>query len=205
VFIMNSRGLVVLTVVFGLLFCGCGMTSRGAPADFGRDFEVSASEREQAVGLAQGTGDFRTLRAGQPIYLVDVDTFRDKEAEVERGDAARQVLVTHYAAGTDTAILTRVNLETDRVVAVETVPHLPVRLSREEFDIARRMALEDPRVQAALRGREVEVEAQLSRTSDEKDPQYRHRVVHLLFKTPDGYLDSPTVIVDLTASLIVVE
>lgn len=202
-FIMNSC--VILAMLSGLLLSGCETTSRIASDEVGPNFEVSPSEREQAISLATGTGDFRTLSAEQPMYLVGVEFFRDKETEVERGDAGRQMLVTHYAAGTDTAILTRVNLETDEVVAVDTVPHLPVRLSREEFDIARRMALEDPRVQTALRGRDVEVEAQLSRSSAEKDPQYRHRVVHLLFKTPDGYLDSPTVIVDLTANEVMVE
>jgi hypothetical protein len=202
-FIMNSR--VIPAMLSVLILSGCETTSRIAADEVGPNFEVSPSEREQAIGLAMGTGNFRTLSAEQPMYLVGVELFRDKETEVERGDAGRQMLVTHYAAGTDTAILTRVNLETDEVVAVDTVPHLPVRLSREEFDIARRMALEDPRVQTALRGRDVEVEAQLSRSSDEKDPQYRHRVVHLLFKTPDGYLDSPTVIVDLTANEVMVE
>jgi Cu2+-containing amine oxidase len=202
---MNSRDLLILAMAFGLLLCACGATSRVASDEAGRDFEVTASERQQAVDLAQGTDDFRYLTAAQPVYFVDVEVLRDKEAEVERGDAARQILVTHYAAGTDAAILSRVNLESRRVVAVETVPHLPVRLSQEEFEMARRLALEDPRVQAALEGRDVEVEAQLSRTADEKDPQYRHRVVHFLFKTPDGYLDSPTVIVDLTAGLVVVE
>jgi hypothetical protein len=202
-FIMNSR--VIPAMLSVLILSGCETTSRIAADEVGPNFEVSPSEREQAISLAMGTGNFRTLSAEQPMYLVGVELFRDKETEIERGDTGRQMLVTHYAAGTDTAILTRVNLDTDEVVAVDTVPHLPVRLSREEFDIARRMALEDPRVQTALRGRDVEVEAQLSRSSDEKDPQYRHRVVHLLFKTPDGYLDSPTVIVDLTANEVMVE
>ena len=67
------------------------------------------------------------------------------------------------------------------------------------------MALEHPRVEAALRGLEVEVEAQVSRTFAEDDPQFGHRVIHLLFKTPTGYLESPAVIVDLTAGEITAE
>ena len=153
-----------------------------------------------AVGLVAKHETFQELTADARIYLVDVEVFRDKGAET-----GRQVLVTHYRTEGDLAILSRVDLRAGNVVGVESVAHLPVRLSNEEYKIARRMALEHPTVEAALRGLEVEVEAQVSRTFAEDDPQFGHRVVHLLFKTPKGYLESPAVIVDLTAGEITVE
>lgn len=202
---MNDRGLLVLPIVCLALLSGCETTSSMRLAEKSMLFEISKSEREQAISLVQDSGDFQKLAAEQQIYLVDVEVFRDKDAELERGEASRQVLVTHYAAAEDLAILSRVDLESNFVIDVEIVPNLPVRLSQEEYEIAVRLALDDPRVQAALRGIEVEIEAQLSRTSDERDPQFRHRVVHFLFKTPSGYLESPIVIVDLTAREVIVE
>jgi Cu2+-containing amine oxidase len=202
---MNGRCLVVLSLIVSLVAGACVTAARTPSAEAAADFTVSADEREQAVGLAEGTRDFKSLTVEQPVYLIDVDVFRDKEVEEAGDEGSRQILVTHYAAGTDAAVLTRVDLAENRVVDVETVPHLPVRLSQEEFEMAKRLALEDPRVAAALRGQDVEVEAQLSRTADENDPQYRHRVVHFLFKTPNGYLDEPIVYVDLTARQVVVE
>ena len=201
---MDVRGLFVLPTVCLTLLCGCETTSSTRAADGNMSFEFSESERETAISLSQDSGDYRSLAAEQQIYLIDVEVFRDKDTEIE-GDGGRKFLVTHYAAAQDLAILSIVDLESGQLVNVEIVPNLPVRLSQEEYEIAKRLALEEPKVQAALRGIEVEIEAQLSRTADEEDPQFGHRIIHFLFKTPDGYLDSPTVIVDLTAGEVIVE
>jgi hypothetical protein len=199
---MNVRGLFVLPIVGLTLLCGCELMSNTRAADGNMSFEISESERETAISLSQDSNDYRALAAEQQIYFIDVEVFRDKDREAEGG---RQFLVTHYAAAQDLAILSVVDFESGRLVNVETVPNLPVRLSQEEYEIAKRMALEEPKVQAALRGIEVEIEAQLSRTADEEDPQFGHRVVHFLFKTPTGYLASPNVIVDVTAGEVFVE
>jgi len=202
---MNLRGLFIFSTVCLILLCGCETTSSPRTADSSMSFEVTGNEREKAISLARDGGDFRLLTAKQQIYLIDVEVFHDKSVEAEGNDAGRQFLVTHYAAAQDLAILSVVDLELNRLINMETVPNLPVRLSQEEYEIAKRLALEEPKVQAALRDIEVEIEAQLSRTADKEDPQFGHRVIHFPFKTPDCYLESPTVIVDLTDREVMVE
>jgi hypothetical protein len=201
---MNTRYSVVVHVIFALVAGACS-TVPSPSAGPAPDFVVSADEREHAVSLAETTRNYKSLAVEPPIYLVDADVFFAKGVNEVGDPGARQILVTHYAAGADAALLTRVDPAENRVVEVEVVPHLPVRLSQEEFEIAKRLALENPRVASALRGQDVEIEAQLSRTADKDDPQYRHRVVHFLFKTPQGYLEEPIVYVDLTAKRVVVE
>ena len=201
---MGVRGLFLFPTICLILLCGCETTAVTRAANSKMPFEVSERERETAISLSQGGSDFRRLAAEQAIYLIDVEVLRDKDAEND-SDAGRQFLVSHYAAAQNLAILSIVDLESDRLVNVETVRNLPVRLSSEEFEIAKRLALKEPKVAAALNGIEVEIEAQLSRTVDKEDPQFGHRVVHLLFKTPDGYLDSPTVVVDVTTREVIVE
>lgn len=193
-----------------MIWTGCAMLGGSslllAQTDARMPFEVSSSERELAVSLADQGRDLQSFSEDQPVYLIEVEVLRDKVAEPGRDtEGVRQLLVTHYAADEDVAILTRVDPETEAVISVELVPHLPVRLSQEEFDIAKQLALTNPEVQSSLNGLEYEIELQLSRTFDKKDPQYGHRVVHLLFKTPRGYLDDLVVFVDITAKEVTVE
>lgn len=164
--------------------------------------DLTEAQRAAAVRLAESGPDFQALAAPQPAHVVDVELIRLKDPETGDESATRQVLVTHYVPATDVAVLTLVDLSAERVVSTEAIKSLAVPLSEAEFNRARQMALEDPQISRVLDGREVEVEAQLSRTSDAEDPQYGHRVVHLLFKTPSGYLDSLTVEVDLTTNIV---
>lgn len=200
---MNIRHLLCSTMVL-LLLSGCETTPRSPDATAQMPFDVSAAEQDTAVSVSQDGNDYQLLAAESPVYLVDFEVFRDKSDDRE-GTGSRQVLVRHYAAAADVAIISVVDIESRRLVSVETVPNLPVPLSREEFDIAQRLAMADPRVASALEGIDVEWEAQLERVVDEQDPQFGHRILHFLFKTPDGYLTRPIVVVDVTAGEVIVE
>ena len=51
----------------------------------------------------------------------------------------------------------------------------------------------------------MEVEAQLTGTTDQTDPLFGHRVVNLLFRTEEGYLEIRSVTVDLTTQTVTVD
>lgn len=176
---------------------GCQIFDRGSPDQM--PFVVTAQERALAVELLGNEDSFRVMMDVGPAYLVDIEVLRDKN-----GTGDREFLVTHYRTQGDVAILSRINLSRSTVTSVEAVPHLPVPLSKEEFETARRMALADPVVKEFIAGHTVQVEAQVSRTFDEGDPTFGHRIVNLLFKTPQGYLEIPLVTVDLTAKAVMV-
>ena len=189
-----SRGLTLAV----LTFCAaCGSVRGGAS---GMPFVVTEAEQARALELLAGQASFRSFTAEGPTYLVDTQVLNDKDAE---GD--RELLVTHYRTEGDLAIVSRVNLSRSEVVSIEPRAHLPVPLSREEFEIARQLALANPHVQRLIGGREVVVQSQLSRTFDTDDPLYGHRLVHILLLAPEGYLEVRTIRVDLTTREVTVE
>lgn len=175
-----------------------------APPDV-MPFEVTADEQEQALALVAASRDYAMLSAEQPLYLVSTEVLRDKGRDAGDEDDSRHILVTHYAPAGDVALLSVVDVQGRALISSEAIPHLPVRLSQAEYEIARELALQHPTVQRALDGRPVEVEVQLTRTGDRDDPLFGHRVVYVLLKTADGYLEDPVVYVDITAREVLID
>jgi hypothetical protein len=131
-------------------------------------------------------------------YLTKMELLTDK------GSEARNALVQHYRYKDDTTILTTVDLATKAVVRTEQVPHLSTPLSQEELNEAIRLASADPAVAGLLKPHAnpaPQVEALVSRASTKDDPEYGHRVVHLLYRGGRGYLYARAV-VDLTTSKV---
>ena len=185
-----------------VLCTSCTSPSIQSPEAAAQYYVVTEEELGRALELLQRAEGFIAAAADERTYFVDVEVLRSKDAS---SALERELLVTHYRTKGDIAILGRVNLTRDTVVGIETVPHLPVRLSQEEFELARRLALADPQLQALLAGRQVQVEAQVTRTTAEADPLFGHRVVNLLFRTAEGYLEFRSVTVDLTTETVTVD
>jgi len=175
---------VALVAVLGCVACA---NTRQVGASW--PFVVTDAERARALELIQTQDTFRSLSAEGRTYLVDTQVLRDKANEGER-----ELLVTHYRTEGDMAILSRVNLTRGAVVSVDARPHLAVPLSAAEFERARDLALANERVQKLIGRREVVVESQLSRTLDTEDPLYGHRLVNILLRTPDGYIEARTML-----------
>lgn len=193
---MSSNRTMAAALLVAVASAACASTSDGGALPF----EVTDEERGRALDLLREQDAFRSLDAGGVTYLVDIQVLRDKEREGER-----ELLIAHYRTKDDLAILSRVNLTRDEVVSVESRPHMALPLSPEEFELARELALADDRVRRLVRGRDVVVESQLSRTSDPDDPLFGHRLVNILLHGPEGYLEVRTLLVDLTTGQVTVE
>jgi Cu2+-containing amine oxidase len=149
----------------------------------------------------------KKLFTDKKIYLTEARVTRDTAAEM-KGVFERGAVLTYYRYDGDLAVEVFINLTRKEVLSVQPQPKLVPPLSREEFDLAREMALNNPQIQAAL-GRDRDrlvVEPITSRTESPKDPLFRHRYVYLMFRVGPKYvlLDS-TVLVDLTTEKVIIE
>lgn len=199
-----ARARIGILAVAGLCLttaAAAAQDTRQPPVD-----QLTPAERRLAVELVSHAIDSAALRRTGPLYLIAVALVRDKEAE-ERGVPIRRALVTHYRYDGDVAILTTVDLTRRAVTALDTVAHLPVRLTQEEFARARTLALADARVTRALEphAQRVEVEALVTRSPSREDPLFGHRVVTLLFRVGERYVADVQVIVDLTVENVSVQ
>lgn len=161
---------------------------------------LTAAETQLAVEVAMREIAARDLRAEGPLYFVDAEMLRDKNAPERR--LAR---VTHYRYAGALTITTLVDLGTQRAVDQRTEANAITPLSAEEVEEARRIALADPRVQELLRPyRDVVIEPMLLQTRSREDPIFGRRVVDLLFRVGRDYLSGPQVRVDLNARTVTV-
>jgi hypothetical protein len=139
--------------------------------------------------------------AGPRVVVSGVHLVRDPEQP-----DSRLALVVAYRYDTASAVRTLVDLSTDEVVEVTEEVGAPVPLAPIELALARELALDDARVREAIApyGPQIEVEGLLSHTTDTADPLFGHRIVHLLFRTPTGYLTTVgEVYADLTVREVV--
>lgn len=168
-------------------------------------FELSDREHKMASELAWRALREKRLQTDSPIYLILSEPVRVKDERGEEADR-RLARVIHYRYEGDLGILTLVDLAQREVIEVETIPHLPLPLAEEEFEIATELALADERVQKELgeMADRVHTEALLIRAASEEDPLFGHRVVRLLFRVERDYLSEPIVEVDLTARKVTV-
>lgn len=161
---------------------------------------LQPEERLRAVSIAEASIDDAELRTDERLYLVSVHWFHDKNSS----DLKAQV--THYRTDGDLSIVHRVNLSSGRVEHLHQASDKATSLSREEFDIARDLALADERVQAALGKRSgLEVEPMVVRGGTKDEKGRGHRLVRMLFKDGRDYLHRPVVFVDLTDGTVLIE
>ncbi|MDP9191130.1 MAG: hypothetical protein M3P06_05450 [Acidobacteriota bacterium] len=154
---------------------------------------LTAAETQLAADVAGREITARNLRAEGPLYFVDVEMLRDKNAPERR--LAR---VTHYRYAGALTITTLVDLSAQRVVDQRTEANAITPLSAEEWEEVRRIALADPRVQEIIRPYpNVVLEPMLLQTRSREDPIFGRRVVDLLFRVGRDYLSGPQVRVDL--------
>lgn len=155
---------------------------------------LTVAETQLAAEMAMREIVAQNLRAEGPLYFVDVEMLRDKNAPQRR--LAR---VTHYRYAGALSILTIVDLGAQRVVDQRTEANAITPLSAEEWEEGRRITLADPRVQELIRPYpNVVLEPMLLQTRSREDPIFGRRVVDVLFRVGRDYLSGPQVRVDLT-------
>lgn len=171
---------------------------------------LTPAEAELAGRVAEESPEVAPyLQSPQPVYRVRVELLRLKEAE-ER----RFALVTHYRYEGDLTIQSAVDLGAQTVFEVTATPAVPAPLAAEELDLARQLALGHPEVRSGLGQHLPAIEAGAPgysiqslalHTTDPEDPIFGHRVVGVLFETPDGYITGLDVLVDLSTGEVTVE
>jgi hypothetical protein len=171
---------------------------------------LTAAEVALAAQVAEESPEVAVYLASlQPVYRVRVELLRLKEDE-----ARRFALVTHYRYEGDLTIQSAVDLEALTVFEVTATPALPAPLAAEELDRARQLALAHPEVRAGLGPHLPPLESGAPgyaiqslalHSTDPEDPIHGHRVLGVLFETPDGYIVGLDVLVDLSTGAVSVE
>ena len=200
---VSRHGLVIAWLFAAAALCGprAVIAQERAPGE-----ELSEAEREVArQAVVEASRELRLL-VRRPLAIGRIELLREKGPGGE-DSPERLALVTVYRYEGNLGILATVNLARRVVVAVDSVPGLPVSLSPEEFQRARDLAFAEERVRAALgeRGGSVVIEPLVLRASDRTDSLYGHRVVRLLFRLDHDYLSDPIVLVDLTDERVLLE
>lgn len=168
---------------------------------------LTSEEKALAARLAEQALRSKRLFAGRKIYLTDAHMHRDTASE-RKGVYERLAVLIYYRYEGDLAIQVFINLGRKEVLAVKESSKLMPPISREEFAIAKEMALNHPQLREVLgpyRDRLV-VEALTPRSESPKDPFFRHRLVDLLFRVGPNYLlGQSSVLVDLTTEKVIIE
>jgi Cu2+-containing amine oxidase len=164
---------------------------------------LSEEERSKAISLASreqrpALSAFELREAERPHTVVSA-----VEPVTEKGREGRLAMVTLYQYNGDVTIRRIVNLDSGAVVSEARAERQTPPLAPVEVELARGIALADPRIADAVApfSDRLKVEALVASTSDRNDPLFGHRVAYLLFRTPQGYLANiGEVFVDLTAA-----
>jgi Cu2+-containing amine oxidase len=170
---------------------------------------------DQRVKAALGTGRQR---------LIDVEFFAMKPADTsgdpERLQMGRHARVLFYRYDTDQGIDAVVDLQRKAVVSVTRIQGAAVPLGADEISDAFSIAIKNDRVRTLLGARlkefrvanlaqgerpETRVEGLRVLATSPRDPCFRSRCIHLLFRDRGGYLTGTRVTVNLTAQTTRVE
>jgi hypothetical protein len=137
------------------------------------------------------------------VVFTKIDLLPDFRA----GTGMRQVIVHHYRYRNDEVVLTTVDLNRREVLSVETIPHFPTALAREETERAERLARADARLKQVFEmpGRTLAIDFRPIQAAKEQDRLFGHRVVHLLLRQGNDYLSRPRILVDLTNETVMVD
>jgi len=168
---------------------------------------LTSDERTLAVKLAEQELRSKKLFTDRKMYLTEARFGRDTAAE-RQGVFERLAVLIYYRYEGNLSIEVFINLTRQKVLGVKQVPDLYPPLSREEFTLAKEMVFNHPKLKDSLeryRDRLV-VEPRIIRSESPKDPLFRHRVIHMLFRTGSTYLMPESIVsVDLTAEKVIIE
>lgn len=170
---------------------------------------------DQKVKAALGSGRQR---------LIQVEFFAmkptDTSGDPERLQMGRHARVLFYRYDSDQGIDAIVDLQRKAVVSVTKIQSAAVPLGADEISDAFNIAIRNDRVRTLLGARlnefrvanlaqgerpETRVEGLRVVATSPRDPCYRRRCVHLLFRDRGGYLTGTRVTVNLTAQTTRVE
>lgn len=168
---------------------------------------LTNDEMSTAVRLAEEGLKSARLFTERKLFLTGVHISRNTALEM-KGVFERRVILTYYRYEGDLSIRILIDLTRRRVLEVKPLSHSYAPISTEESELAKKLALNDPRLNAVLRpyGDRLIVEVLTLWTTLPKDPLFRHRVVYLLFRSGSTYLMRQSrVLVDLTTEKVIIE
>jgi len=191
---------------------------------------LSPEEQRAAEQIALADPRVRELLGTAKRQLVSVDLFARKPPEEQLQGAAvgrriemgRMAEVMFFRYEGEYGVRAVVDLEKKTATDVSRLESAQVPMTPADLAQAWTIALRSDEVRKAL-GPDVEkfqvgpgtpgakarpqysVEALRVGATDEKDPCFRHRCLHLLFREGDAYLMKPWVIVDLSAEKVYIE
>jgi len=206
---MNVSNLTRLFLIplLAFAFTACEQMLQQGPQTqaLASDQELSIEEQELARQLAESSARVQSLVKG-PTYFTGVELLRVKQDD-DTSSAERHAVVSHFRYEGNLTILTYVDLSKKEIVGVESVENVPARLSLEEFEIAKGLALSDPRVKEQLGSdmNGIVTEPLVVHSASPEDPMFGRRLVRLLFRIDRDYLSKPIVIVDLTDRKVIIE
>jgi Cu2+-containing amine oxidase len=168
---------------------------------------LTAFQTKEAVRIAgEGLSEIRKkdVPKTKPIadtreYVVAVERFAQKDKPVSP-DAPAKAIVTTYRYHDDTTVFTTVDLNTGKLIDVQSLQHIQTPLSDGEFKAAQELARERSEEIKSLYerfGKRLSVYGQFSQYTPNDDPRV-HRVVHLLYRVDKRDLSAPRPVVDLT-------
>lgn len=198
------RILIILLLALGHTACAQMLEERESKA-LASDQELSIEEQNLARDLTESSLKVSNLFE-EPIYFIGAELHRVKQDD-GTSSIERHAVVSHFRYEGNLTILTYVNLSREKIVEVESVANVPARLSVEEFEIAKGLALSDPKVKKQLGADRdgIVVEPLVSHSASPEDPMFGRRVVRLLFRIGRDYLSEPIVLVDLTDRKFIIE
>lgn len=168
---------------------------------------LTREERALAVRLAEQALRSNRLLTSRKIYLTEARIHRDSASE-KRGVFERLAVLTYYRYEGNLSIQVFINLARQRVFGVKQLPNFSPPLSIDELNLAKQLAFDDPQLKSELapyRDRLV-VEALAAQSESPRDPFFRHRVIHLLFRVGSRYLiRQRLVFVDLTTEKVIIK
>lgn len=210
----RSKLVCSLAAALALVFL-CGVNARGqTTVEVSRALNVARvsapltnHERITATRLAEDALRSARLFTQRKMYLTESHIIRNTSQEM-RGVFERRVMLNYYRYEGDLSIHVLIDLTRERVLEVKQRPRSFSPISTEESELAKQMALTNPQLSAALgpfRDR-LSIEVLTLRLTLPGDPLFRHRVVHLLFRSGSTYLMRHSrVLVDLTAEKVIIE
>lgn len=188
-----------------LLPLACARLEGSDEQDARPPFELSADEIRLARELAERHLDIPQNPASpmDRVVFAKIDLLPDSQAVTNQ----RQVIVQHYRYRGDATILTTIDLNRLEVLGVETIAHFPTALAREELDRAERMARADVRLRPIFEmpNLPLRVEGRPIQFAFPHEPLFGHRVVHLLLRDGNSYLNRPRVLIDLSTEAVLVD
>lgn len=190
---------------FALLPLACARLEGGDEQDIRMPFELTGAEIRLARELAERDlhVPLDPVTPSERIVFVKIDLLPDSQAVTSQ----RQVMVHHYRYRDDATVLTAVDLNRLEVLGTETILHFPTALAASEVARAERLARADERLRPIFEmpGRTLHVEGRPIQFASPQEALFGRRVVHLLLRDGNDYLNGPRILVDLSMETVHIE